>query len=162
MYSSSDSQMQSDLVGCSRWLVEGRLPSVGTWPVECGRSCTRSTGPSLSIACRLLHPLIIDDRPRVLVDVVFALWCRCLIVDVVFGFPWTLWDLESLLLPQMSTLRSSRSVHCELSFVVEFVVIWLISCQTEDLARSRLSVSCLLSPLRTVKGGYDVTCISPW
>ena len=38
---------------------------------------------------------------------------------------------------QMSALLSGRSAHSALSFVAQFVVIWLITCQTEGLVRSQ-------------------------
>jgi hypothetical protein len=49
--------VRCNLVGCSQWMVAGRLSYVGTLPVEYIVSCTRSTGsrPNLSIVCRLLH-----------------------------------------------------------------------------------------------------------
>ena len=44
--------------------------------------------------------------------------------------------LKALFPPQMSTLLSGRSVHLALSFVAQFVVIWLITYQTEGLVLS--------------------------
>ena len=44
--------------------------------------------------------------------------------------------LKALFSPQMSTLLSGRSAHVALSFVAQFVVIWLITYQTEGLVRS--------------------------
>jgi hypothetical protein len=49
------------------------------------------------------------------------------LVDVVFGLSWILRGLETPFPPQMSALLVGRSAHLALSFVAQFVVIWLIT-----------------------------------
>jgi hypothetical protein len=44
--------------------------------------------------------------------------------------------LKELFPHRMSALLSGRSAHVTLSFVAQFVVIWLITYQTEGLVRS--------------------------
>ena len=67
--------VRCNLVGCSQWMVAGRLSSVGTWSVEC---VVLAPDPVVQACQSLVACFIhsIDDRPRVLVDSVLALWRR--------------------------------------------------------------------------------------
>ena len=129
-------QMQSGWLllmdGCRTDVLRRYVPS------EVHSRRTHFTGPSLSIACRLLSPQY-RCPPS---------WsCRCCLclVALMTGLVLStssrlalnsLRGLKALFPPQMSALLSGRSAHLALSFVVKFVVLWLITYQTEGLVCS--------------------------
>ena len=125
-----------NLVGCSQMDGCRTVSSVGTWTVEC---VVLAPDPLVQVCQSLVvwFTHSIDDRPLgLLVDVVFSL-CRRWPLDLSTSSRLALNSVRTRKSPpQMSSLLSLRSTHCALSFVVQFVVIWLITCQTEVLVRS--------------------------
>ena len=90
------------LVGCSRWMVAGRLIPVGTWPVECVGPRNSSTGSSLSITCRLFPP---EHRWP------FSWSCRCCLCLVVSMTSSSLVDVVSACLELCETSKLFTDVH---------------------------------------------------
>ena len=96
---------------------------------------THFTGPSLSIACRLLSPQYRCPPSW------SCRYCLCLVASMTGLVLLTssrltldaLRGLKTLFPPQMSPLLVGRSAHLALLFVAQFVVIWLITCWTEGL-----------------------------
>ncbi len=127
-----------NLVGCSGWMVAGRLILVGTCPVECvGLRTSSTTGSRLSIAFRL--PLPQYRWPSFWSCRAFvALWRR---------WP-SFWSCRRRLRFVLSSagprssppapIRSPILEDCLLCSLFPWAVLsfWLITCQTEGLVHS--------------------------